>query len=231
MVSYAYVRGSSTEQNPERQVEAIRNYCPDIPPGNIFLDKQSGRTFERPRYQAMKGAIENVAEALRGIETIQLIVEEVDRLGRNAAQVKEELAWFQRLGVVVRILELPTTLANASGENGWVLEMVSNILVEVYSAMAEQENEKRAKRQREGIALAKARGVYQGRKPVAIDRNAFERVYSRWKAGECTARKAMDMLGMKRSTFYRHVKQFEENGGQGKGWKNGKEEVPTPPKK
>lgn len=205
VISYAYVRVSSKEQNPERQIEAIKEYCPDIQPERIFVDKQSGKTFERKYYQILKNILENVAETLREGDSLQLILEEVDRLGRNARQIKKELAWFQKMGIAVRILELPTTLIDLK-ENKWVFEMATNILIEVYASIAQQENEKRAKRQAEGIAIAKTKGIYKGRKPLEIDEETFDKVYRKWQLGEITAQKAMELLGLTKSTFYRRVK-------------------------
>lgn len=208
MISFAYVRVSSKEQNPERQIEAIKAYCPGILPDRVFVDKLSGKDFERPSYKSLKCVLGNMASVSDGQEPIELIVEELDRLGRNAKQVKEELAWFKSHGIAVRILELPTTLVDIK-ENKWVFEMASNILIEVYSAIAQQENEKRRKRQAEGIALAKQRGVYKGRKPVDVDWEMFREVYGKWKSHQITATAAMNMLSMRKSTFYRRVKDFE----------------------
>ena len=95
---YAYIRVSTTEQNEERQVTAIREYCKDIPQGNIFTDKASGKNFERPQYEKMKTIIEHMSK-IDGIK-IELIVEELDRLGRNSDGVKEELLWFKKGSII-----------------------------------------------------------------------------------------------------------------------------------
>ncbi len=96
--------------------------------------------------------------------------------------------------------------------NDWVLDMVNRILVEVYTALAQQELEKKEKRVREGIEAAKLRGVYKGRKPIDMPSN-FGDVYKRWKKDEFTARKAMELLKLKANTFYRMVKVYEESEG------------------
>lgn len=145
---------------------------------------------------------------------VELIIHEMDRLGRNKALIKEELAWFQDHGVVVRILNLPTTLIDLDGDTMGILKMVHNILIEVLSTMAEAEMQARAKRQREGIEAAKTKGVYKGRQRVKVDMNTFEMLYKLWKAGEIvTATKAMNQLGIKANTFYRRVKEYEEDQG------------------
>ena len=119
--------------------------------------------------------------------------------------------WFKDHNIIVRILEIPTTLAAVDENNQWVMDMVTNLLIEVYAQLAQAELEKRAKRQAEGIAVAKAKGVYKGRKPISIDDKQLERVYSKWKAGEITACQAMVQLGLKPNTFYRRVKEYEAN--------------------
>ncbi len=204
---YAYIRVSTTEQNEERQVTAIREYCKDIPQENIFTDKASGKNFERPEYEKMKTIIEHMSRT-DGIK-IELIVEELDRLGRNSDGVKEELLWFKKHNVIVRILEIQTTLVDVDENNQWALELTRNLMIDIYSSIAQHELEKRAKRQREGIAEAKKRGVYKGRKPIEVDHEAFEKVYLRWKQKEITAVQAMEQLNLKASTFYRKVKIYE----------------------
>ena len=89
------------------------------------------------------------------------------------------------------------------------MEMVANILIEVYTTIAQAELEKRAKRQAEGIEVAKSKGVYTGRKPIKIDNEQFNSVYARWKSKEITARQAMSELNIKSNTFYRRIKEYE----------------------
>lgn len=143
MITYAYARVSTKEQNLERQIIAIKNYKHDIADTNIFTDKQTGKDFDRPQYQAMKIILEHLSKSS---EAIEVVFEELDRLGRNAKAVKCELEWYKEHNIYVRILEIPTTLIEANTENQWVMTLINQILIEVYSAMAEQELEKRAKR-------------------------------------------------------------------------------------
>ena len=204
---FGYARVSSDGQNLERQVQAIKAYRPDIPDNNIFQDKKSGKDFEREQYHLMKEIILRTAQ---GSEPVELVIEEFDRLGRNKAQVKEELADFQKMGVIVRILNIPTTLMDISDQNSRaILDMVQTILIEVLATIAETELEFRRKRQREGIAVAKANGVYKGRKPIAVDDKQFEDVYRRWRDGKLKAKEAMKLLGLKPNTFYRRVREYE----------------------
>ena len=208
-LKYAYCRISTTDQNIDRQIIAVKQFAPDLTDNNVFIDKKTGKNFEREQYQEMKVILEHITKANLENETIELIVEELDRLGRNADLIKKELMWFKEHNIIVRILEIPTTLTEIDKNNRWVMEMVTNVLIEVYAQLAQVELEKRAKRQAEGIAVAKANGVYKGRKPIEINENQFILVYQKWKAGEITARQAMNELVLKPNTFYRRIKEYE----------------------
>ena len=211
MITYAYERVSSKDQNLERQDTAIRNFRPNILEANIFRDKVTGKNFDRENYQAMKIILEHVVKANESKDMIEVVFEEMDRLGRNKDGIKKELQWYKDHGIYVRILEIPTTLIDINTENKWVMDMVTNLLIEVYSSIAEQELEKRAKRQTEGIAEAKKRGVKFGRQPIEIEAEKFRYVYAKWKATEITARQAMKELDLKPNTFYRRVKEYEQS--------------------
>ena len=210
-LKYAYCRISTKDQNIDRQIIAVKQFAPDISDNNIFVDKKTGKDFEREQYQEMKVILEHISKASLKNKPIELIVEELDRLGRNADLIKKELMWFKEHNIIVRILEIPTTLHEVDESNRWVTEMVTNLLIEVYAQLAQVELEKRAKRQAEGIAVAKANGVYKGRKPIQIDNEQFVVIYTRWKSNEITARQAMAELNIKSNTFYRRVKEYETN--------------------
>ena len=147
-----------------------------------------------------------------------VIVKELDRLGRNKEQIKKELTWFNEHNIRVKILNIPTTLEDLSADNSWVMDMVNNILIEVYSALAEEERLKIRRRQREGIAvmpvdsvgkkISKKTGRYMGR-PVVDYPNNWNEVYTEWKDKKITAVKAMDLLDLKKGTFYNLVKKYE----------------------
>lgn len=194
LLKYAYCRVSTKDQNIDRQIIAIKKYAPDIPDDNLFIDKQTGKNFEHEHYQEMKVILEHISKVKSESDNIELIIEELDRLGRNADLIKKELMWFKEHNIIVRILEIPTTLVELDKNNHLLMEMVANILIEVYTTIAQAELEKRAKRQAEGIAVAKSKGVYTGRKPIKIDNEQFNSVYARWKSKEITARQAMSEL-------------------------------------
>ena len=207
--NFAYARVSTDEQETERQKQAIKEYCPEIEEKDIFIDKATGKNFDRPSYQLMKSIIERVSTEENQVE---LIIEEFDRLGRNKQQIQEELRWFKEHRTRVRILNLPTTLVDVPGDSSYLLEMVQNILIEVMGTIAEEELRMRKKRQMEGIEIARQQGKYRGRKPVQIEEKEFLDKYARWRKGEITAAEAMRLLGVKANTFYRRVALYEESG-------------------
>ena len=209
MITYAYERVSSKDQNLERQETAIRNYRPNISDANIFKDKVTGKTFDREHYNEMKIILEHLSKVNATNDLIEVVFEEMDRLGRDKESIKKELQWYKDRGIYIRILELPSTLVDIDSDNKWVMDMVTNILIEVYATMAQQELEKRAKRQTEGIIEAQKKGIKFGRQPIQLNESEFMTVYNSWKAAEINARQAMNILGIKPNTFYRRVKEYE----------------------
>lgn len=199
---YGYARVSTLHQNTDRQIQALEKY--GIPSQDIFIDRQSGKDFERQGYLLLK---ENV---LRAGDT--LVVKELDRLGRNKAAVKEELEYFRSEGIRVKILDVPTTLIDCE-EQGWVMDMVSNILVEVMSSIAEEERVRNHQRQREGIEAARARGVQFGRPRLRKPEN-YEDVMHRVADGTLKTDEAMAQLGLKRTSYYKLKKLYLAEGGK-----------------
>ena len=192
--TYGYARVSSKEQHLDRQLDALVKF--GVPERDIITDKASGKDFDRPGYIALKTRI------LREGDT--LVIKGLDRLGRNKQQIKEELEFYKQTGIRVKILNLPTTLADF-GENGWVLDMVNNILIEVLGTIAEQERLTIKTRQAEGIAAAKKQGKHLGRPKTSLPDN-WNDVYNDWSNGKITATNAVNKLGISRSTFYRLIK-------------------------
>lgn len=198
---FGYARVSSSHQNTDRQLDALLEY--GIDERNIIVDKQSGKDFNRVGYKSLK---ENL---LRQGDT--LVVKELDRLGRNKQMIKEELEWFKAHEIRVKILNVPTSLIEVDNQ-GWVLEMVSNILIEVMSSIAEEERLKNHQRQSEGIASARERGVVFGRPVINIPDN-YEEVMKLVDAGELRAVEAMKKLGIKKTTFYKLKKMYQMESG------------------
>ena len=166
----------------------------------IITDKESGKSLDRSGYQALKNVI------LRKGDT--LVVKSLDRLSRNKADIRNELQFFKGKGIRLKVIDLPTTMMDLPEGQSWVFEMVNNILIEVMGTIAEQERLTIKQRQAEGIAAAKAKGKRLGRPPMKKPEN-WVQVYGSWKRGEITARKAIEMLGMKTATFYKLVRTVE----------------------
>ena len=192
--TYGYARVSSKEQHLDRQLDALVKF--GVSERDIITDKASGKDFDRPGYIALKTRI------LREGDT--LVIKDLDRLGRNKQQIKEELEFYKQTGIRVKILNLPTTLADF-GENSQVLDMVNNILIEVLGTIAEQERLTIKTRQAEGIAAAKKQGKHLGRPKTSLPDN-WNDVYNDWSNGKITATDAVNKLGISRSTFYRLIK-------------------------
>ena len=169
----------------------------------------TGKTFDREHYNEMKIILEHLSKVNATNDLIEVVFEEMDRLGRDKESIKKELQWYKDRGIYIRILELPSTLVDIDSNNKWVMDMVTNILIEVYATMAQQELEKRAKRQTEGIIEAQKKGIKFGRQPIQLNESEFMTVYNSWKAAEINARQAMNILGIKPNTFYRRVKEYE----------------------
>lgn len=201
---FGYARVSSFEQNPERQIKALKEN--NILEENIYTDKKSGKDFSRVEYQKLKNILR---------EGDTLIIKELDRLGRNKTLIKEELEWFKNNNINIVILNIPTTkmlLNKDLQSNKWIIDMVNNILIEVLSTIAEEERNKIRQRQAEGIALAKKEGKYKGRKPVSIQKfpKDFSRLYKQWKQGGITIKQFAALLNIKsRSTIYKYIKIWE----------------------
>ena len=200
---YGYCRVSTKEQNIDRQVKSLTDF--GVPVHNIKFDKQSGKDFNRENYQMLRN------EILRAGDT--LVVKELDRLGRNKDLLKEELEYFKKKGVRVKILNIPTTLMDIPTGQEWLIDMINNIIIEVLGAVAEEERKKIKTRQAEGIAAAKDKGIKFGR-PRATFPSLWVEIYPKYKSKEITGVDAMKMLNLKKTTFYKLVKEYERNSGK-----------------
>lgn len=199
---YGYARVSTKEQNLDRQIIELSKY---VDSELIFTDKQSGKDMDRPQYQLLR----KIAQ-----KGTTIYIHSLDRLGRNKQQIKEELEYYKNKGVRVKILDIPTTMMDMQEGQEWLIDMINNLLLEVLSTMAEQERIKTRERQAQGIAALKAKnnGKGIGRPKVEYPDN-FKEIYKKWKAGEITAVKAMELLDLKKNTFYRLAKDYENGEG------------------
>ena len=197
MARYLSARVSAKDQNLARQLELAKTY--GIPEENIYCDKFTGRRKDRPQYDRMKAIVQPGDE---------VYFMELDRIGRDKSLIKEELEWFKARGVFVRVLDVPTTLIEFSDGQGWVMEMVNNILIEVLGTIAEQEWKKIKKRREEGVAAMPI--DENGRKISSVTGRGFGRpeieVDLTLRAGETVA-SACKRLGISRNTYYRKLRE------------------------
>lgn len=203
MPQYAYCRVSTREQNLERQHDAVRERYPDLPPENFIDEKRSGKDFERTKYRELKKQLRPGDE---------LIIKEVDRLGRNKRLVERERAWMENNGVTLRVLEIPQTLVNY-GEDGPDTEtrMIIDIQFLLKEYQAERELEKIHKRQQEGVQAAIASGKINagGRPPIPTDTEAFLMAARRYRQHYTTLPKFLEETGLTESTAYRRLRKLK----------------------
>lgn len=194
---YGYIRVSTREQNEDRQLIAMNNV--QVPKENIYMDKQSGKNFERPMYRKL----------VRKMKKYDILyIESIDRLGRNYEEILEQwriLTKEKEVDIVV--IDMP--LLDTRRGKDLIGTFLSDIVLQVLSFVAENERDNIRKRQAEGIAAAKARGVKFGRPEKPLPEN-FELVYQRWKNGELSGAEAARKCEMPLATFRYKAKRFEK---------------------
>lgn len=198
-MKYGYARISTGKQKTDRQIDILEKYNLD----RIYADVVTGSKFDRPEYKKL------TEEILR--EGDELYIKEVDRLGRNKRENLEELRKLKERGIIIRILEIPTTLAvenNQTEENKMLIEMMNNMLIEVYTTFAELELQKIRTRTKEALAAKKKKGEPLGRPRVQMPKD-FKKVYKQYKNRDITGVQAMKLLDLKKTTFYKLVKEYE----------------------
>lgn len=196
---YGYARVSSKDQNEDRQVEAFKEF--GVPEKNIFVDKKSGKDFDREEYKVLK-------RFLAITENNVLVIKSIDRLGRNYKQIQEEWRVItQELKTDIVVLDMP--MLDTRQYKDTMGTFIADLVLQVLSFMAEQERKNIKSRQAEGIATAKRNGKKFGRPKIELP-EGFEQEYSLWKAGKQTAKATMEKMGLKRGKFYMFVKDFEE---------------------
>lgn len=196
---YGYVRVSTREQNEDRQLIALNEI--QVPKKNIFIDKQSGKDFERPQYKKL-------LKKLRRDDL--LYIKSIDRLGRNYNEIQEQWRILTKeKGIDIVMLDMP--LLDTRRGKDLMGTFLSDIVLQVLSFVAENERMNIRQRQAEGIAAAKAKGVRFGRIPKPLPEN-FHAVYQRWKRGEITGTAAAKECGMPLSTFRYRAEIYEKAG-------------------
>ncbi|PEZ06754.1 integrase [Bacillus sp. AFS018417] len=198
---FGYVRVSSKDQNEERQIQNMKDL--GIEDRDIFIDKESGKNMERENYQMLKRLV-------RAEDTI--VFDSLTRLGRNMNDTLEEFRYYEKHRVNLQFIKEPYINVNYTGEstNDVIQSAIQKATLTILSAFAEKERIDIKQRQAEGIALARKQGKRLGRPPVEITEE-FMDAYKEWKSGSITAVGAMKKYGIKRSSFYKLAKQYEEN--------------------
>ena len=196
--TFGYCRVSSTDQKEDRQLEAMLDL--GINERDIFVDKCSGKNFDRPQYQALKVQLR---------EGDVLVIKSIDRLGRNYKQICEEWREITReIKANIKVLDMP--VLDTTRTEGLIGEVISDIVLQLLSYVAEQERAFIKQRQAEGIKLAKEKGKRLGKPPIEYPEN-WDNVYKVWKSGAITAREAMKRLNLKPTSFYKLVKKYKNN--------------------
>lgn len=196
--NYFYARVSSKEQNENRQLDAIKNL--DIDPRDVYVDRASGKDFQRPEWDALKRSIRS--------EDV-LFIKSIDRLGRNKLGILEQWKWLMDSGIDIVVLDMPILDTRKYKELSGVGGLITDLVLQILAWLAEEERVNIKQRQREGIESAKLRNVKFGRPRIQVNDN-FKNIYLQWKNGDFTARQAMKILQIKPNTFYRRVNEFEK---------------------
>ena len=194
--TYGYIRVSSTDQNEDRQRIALRKRA--VPKGNIFMDKQSGKDFNRPQYKKL----------VRRLRTGDLLyVLSIDRLGRDYEEIQNQWRVLTKeIGVDICVIDMPL-LDTRSGKD-LMGTFIADLVLQILSFVAESERTNIRQRQAEGIEAARARGVRFGRPPGALPEN-YHSVYQRWRTGDITGVAAARECGMPLSTFRYRARIYE----------------------
>lgn len=197
-MEYGYIRVSSTDQNEDRQLIALHGK--GIPDSRIYIDKQSGKDFNRPKYKRL----------VRRVKQGDLLyILSIDRLGRNYREIQEQWRLLtQDKGIDICVLDTP--LLDTRQGKDLMGTFIADLVLQILSFVAQNERENIRRRQAEGIAAAKARGVKFGRPPVPLPDNFYE-VHRAWRGKKMTLRQAAEACGMPEGTFYGKAVKFEKS--------------------
>lgn len=195
MNTYGYARVSSTDQNEYRQIIALHNVS--VPEKNIFIDKQSGKDFERPSYKKLT----------RKLKAGDLLyVMSIDRLGRNYEEIQKQWRILTKeIGIDICVLDMQ--LLDTRNGKDLMGTFIADLVLQILSFVAQSERENIKKRQTEGIAAAKAKGVKFGRPEKKVPDN-FEKIVKSWKKKELSFTEVLKQCNMSESTFYRKLRKY-----------------------
>lgn len=192
---YGYIRVSSQDQNEHRQLLAMQEL--QVPPKNIYLDKQSGKDFQRPQYKRLINKLK---------KDDLLYIKSIDRLGRNYSEILEQWRKLTKeKGVDIVVLDMP--LLDTRAGKDLMGTFLSDIVLQVLSFVAENGRSSIHQRQAEGIAAAKARGVKFGRPELKIPDN-FDQIVTAWENKEISIHEVIKICGISEATFYRRLRAY-----------------------
>ena len=192
-MTYAYIRVSTRDQNEDRQLAALTTL--GISEVNLFLDKQSGKDFNRPAYRKL-------VKKLKPGDL--LIIKSIDRLGRNYEEILEQWRYITKeIQADIRVLDMP--LLDTSNHRDLTGTLIADIVLQLLSYVAQTERENIRQRQAEGIAAAKANGVRFGRKQMDMPAG-FSSLAEEWGGGQVSARQAASRLGISHHTFLKYAR-------------------------
>jgi len=195
--SYGYIRVSSTDQNENRQIDAMLEA--GVSKRNIYIDKKSGKNFERPEYKKL----------FRKIKSDDILyIKSIDRLGRNYEEIQHQWQLIRNRGVYIVVLDMPL-LDTRQKVDGITGQFIADLVLQVLSYVAHIERENIRQRQKEGILSAKKRGVKFGRPETPLP-EGFEKAFQSWNMGEISAVKAAESINMPRSTFLKKAMNMQE---------------------
>lgn len=192
---YGYVRVSSMEQNEDRQMAALEQA--GVVTGNIFMDKQSGKDFHRTNYEKMASLLQ---------EGDLLYILSIDRLGRNYVEIQNQWRILTKeIGIDICVIDMP--LLDTRNGKDLMGTFIADLVLQILSFVAENERENIRKRQEQGIAAAKKRGVRFGRPEASIPDN-FGEIIKKWESGQIKFDDAIQECNMSQATFYRRLKEY-----------------------
>lgn len=192
---YGYVRVSSIDQNEDRQLIVMDEN--NVPKGNVYIDKQSGKDFERPQYKKL-------VKKLKAGDLLYIL--SIDRLGRNYEDIQKQWRILTKdIGIDICVIDMP--LLDTRNGKDLMGTFIADLVLQILSFVAQSERENIKKRQAQGIAAAKAKGVKFGRPEVPTPEN-FDKYISKWEKGQIATSEILKLTGLSKSTFYRKVREY-----------------------
>ena len=192
---YGYVRVSSIDQNEDRQLVVMSDN--NVPKGNVYIDKQSGKDFERPQYKKLVKKLK---------EGDLLYILSIDRLGRNYEDIQKQWRILTKdIGIDICVIDMP--LLDTRNGKDLMGTFIADLVLQILSFVAQSERENIKKRQAQGIAAAKARGVKFGRPESPLPEN-FEKLIKQWEKKQISIAELLSLCNMSEATFYRKLREY-----------------------